>query len=188
MKPYKKVVKKRLGQMLLENGIITGRQLEDALEEHKKHRGEGRLFGETLVELGFASEEEITAAISAQYGIPCLFLDQYEIDPSVIDLVPEKLARKYRCIPLDKMGKILTLAIVNPLDDEVRKEIEDATGMTVRCFIVTPADGIAAIDRNYRTRKAAETFTMTEKGEQAGEDEAISTFTIRDDGTVEDAE
>ena len=185
MKPYKKIVKKRLGQMLLENGIITSQELEDALKEHQKHKGEGRLFGETLVSLGFASEDEITAAISAQYGIPCLLLEQYEIPPSIIRIVPEEVARKHRCIPLDRMGDMLTLAIVNPLNDEVRKEIEEKTGLTVRCFIVTPRDGVAAIEKNYRAALAAEPVIPPEPRE---EEEEISTFAIRDDGTVEEAD
>ena len=106
MRPYKRVINKKLGQILLENGIISRDDLEEAI---KKQKIDGKLLGEDLVDLGYATEEEITAAVSAQYGIPYLSLEQYEIESSIINLVPEHMAKKHRYIPLDRMGDILTL-------------------------------------------------------------------------------
>lgn len=182
MRRYKRVIKKKLGQMLIESGIITKEELDTALAEHKLG---GKLLGETLVDLGSATEEEITAAISAQYGIPYLALDHYEIDPVIIRLVPKQLAVKHRCIPLDRMGDILTLVIDNPLDEEAWKELEEESGVTLRCFTSTSANILDAIKKFYGI-KIPEYVDLEEAMAAEDEGKKISTFTISENGLVKD--
>ena len=159
----------------------------DELEEAvKKQKSGGKLLGENLVELGYASEEEITAAVSSQYGIPYLSFEQYEFEPSIIRLVPEDLAKKYRCIPMDRMGDVLTLVIDNPLKEAARKELEEKTGLAIRCFMATSTEILAAIKRNYRIKVPEHVDLEGAKKEK--EETKISTFTITENGTMEEEE
>lgn len=180
MRRYKRVINKKLGQILIESGIISREELDEAVQ---KQKSVGKLFGEVLVDLGYATEEEITAAISAQYGIPYITLDNYEIDPSIIRMMPEYLARKYRCIPLDRMADVLTLVIDNPLDEEAKMEIEEKTGLTIRCFTATSADILASINKYYRI-KVPDHIDL-DGAEAEVEEEKISTYTIKENGTIE---
>jgi len=91
------------------------------------------------------------------------------------------MARKYRCFPIDRMGDVLTLVIDNPLDEAAKKEIKEKSGLNIRCFIAVSADIIAAIDKHYGV-KIPEHVDLEEAG---GEGEKISTYKIRENGTVE---
>ena len=145
--PSKKIVNKLLGELLIERQVITREQLEQVLSEHK---GSGSLIGEILVELGFAKEEDIAQTLTAQYGFPYLPLDSYEIDPDIIKLIPEDLARKYMFIPVDKLGSSLSIAISNPLNHEAISKIETLVGLNVQIFVSTSSDIRNAVNKYYK--------------------------------------
>ncbi|NQT06531.1 MAG: hypothetical protein HQ575_03220 [Candidatus Omnitrophica bacterium] len=104
----KRKISKQLGELLMERGIITKKQLDKALEiqTHK-----GGLIGQILVAMGHATEEEIAQAITVQYGFPYLPLKGYDIDNAVINIIPEHVARQYHLIPIDRIGETLTIAM-----------------------------------------------------------------------------
>ena len=146
MKFYKKI-EKPLGQLLIERGIISNSQIQEALEVQKK---EGGLIGEVIVKLGFAKEEEIAQCISLQYGFPFLSLNNYEISPDVIKLVPKHIASYYCLIPIDKIQNILTVAMANPLNYEAIEDLEYSTSLNVQVFISTPSEIRKAIEKFYK--------------------------------------
>src|SRR5688572_31192545 len=113
MKQFKKTTNKQLGELLIERGFINHEQLNLAIDHRSKNGG---LLGEVLVEMRFATEKDIAQALTAQYGFPYLPLSNYEIDQEVIDTVPENICRKFCLIPIDRIGKSLTLAMANPLN------------------------------------------------------------------------
>ena len=133
----RRVISKQLGELLVERGIINAQQLEHALSTQK---AKGGLLGQVLVELGFATEEQIAQAITAQYGFPFLQLDSLEIEQSVIELVPEHVARQYCLIPIDRIGKGLTIAMSNPLNVQATEDIETITKCAVQPFVSTSTD------------------------------------------------
>ncbi|MEA3368985.1 MAG: hypothetical protein U9Q24_01310 [Candidatus Ratteibacteria bacterium] len=146
----KKIVKKELGTLLVEERVITEEQLEKALNMQKEV---GELLGSCLVKLGYATEEDIVNCIMVQYGFPYLPLENYSIDRAVLKLIPEEIALENVIMPVDKIGKILTIAMANPLDINVVHNLEKISGSNIEIFISTAKEILKAIDRNYRRHK-----------------------------------
>lgn len=143
----RRVISKQLGELLVERNIITAKQRSHALEVQKQ---KGGLLGQVIVELGYATEEQIAQALTAQYGFPYLPLDNYEIDSEIIKLVPENVAKQYCLIPLDKIGTSVTIAMANPLNLQATEDIELLTNLTVQIFISTATDINRAIEKSYK--------------------------------------
>lgn len=143
----KKYINKKLGEILVEQSLITQSQLDDALKLQKQ---KGGLIGELLVELKFVSEEDIAKTLTAQYGFAYLPLNNYEIDQELIKFIPERVARQYRLIPIDKIGDNLTIAMSNPLNSQAIEDIETLLGCNVQVFVSTNSDILQAIEKYYR--------------------------------------
>lgn len=144
---YKRISKKQLGQLLLDRKIITQEQLDQALARLKLQSG---LIGETLVDMNFATEKDIAQALTCQYGFPYLPLAHYEIEADVIKTVPEGICKEFCLIPIDKIGKSLTLAMANPLDAEAVDNVELLTGCLVQVFVATVSDVKQSIEKYYQ--------------------------------------
>ena len=138
-----------MGELLVERGVITQEQLQAALQHQKS---KGGLFGEVLVDLKFATEKDIAQALMAQYGFPYLPLTNYEIEPDVLKTVPEDICRRHTLIPIDKIGKSLTLAMSNPLNTQAAEDIEVITGCTVQAFVSTATEIKMCIDKCYKSK------------------------------------
>ncbi|HBR14596.1 MAG TPA: hypothetical protein DD723_03500 [Candidatus Omnitrophica bacterium] len=148
MEYYKRASLKQLGELLIERGVINQEQLKIAL---KQKEASGELLGEVLVQLNFATEKDIAQALTCQYGFPYLPLANYEIDPEVINAVPENVCRKFCLIPIDKIGNSLTLAMSNPLNVKAFEGVELITGCTIQAFVSTAGDIKQAIDKYYKS-------------------------------------
>jgi len=143
----KKVIKKKLGGLLIERGVINKEQLHHALEVQRE---KGGLVGQILVALGYATEEAIAQALTAQYGFPYLPLENYEIDPEVIRIVPRNVASQFCLIPIDKIGSNLTIAMSNPLNALAVEDIELISGLCVQIFVSTGRGIRKAIEKYYK--------------------------------------
>ncbi|MBF0521461.1 MAG: hypothetical protein HQL24_00225 [Candidatus Omnitrophica bacterium] len=146
MKQFKRTSNKQLGELLIERGVITQEQLQTAIAKQKEKK---RLIGEILVELDFATEKDIAQALTCQYGIPYLPLGNYEIDKEILSMAPEDVCRKYCLIPVDKIGKSLTIAMANPLNTPAIEAVELLTGCIVQVFVSTTTEVLQAINKNY---------------------------------------
>jgi len=143
----KRIIKKRIGEILLERGVINRSQLEKALAQQQ---AQGGLIGQILIELGFATEQEIALALTAQYGFPYLPLENYELDEGVMQLVPEPVARQYCLIAIDRIGNALTVAMADPSNIQAIEDLETLTSCVVQTFVSTPSDIQKAISRYYK--------------------------------------
>lgn len=139
--------KKFLGDLLIEAGVITKEQRDKAMQEHKRL---GKRLGEALVNLGFITEDVMAKTLSAQMGLPFKELRFVSIDPAVIDMVPESLARKHRVLPLEVNDGRLTLAMADPLDVFAADEIDRVTNMPVDTVVVTESELLKALDKYYK--------------------------------------
>src|SRR4026207_2133194 len=101
----------RIGELLLKEKRITPEQLQEALNYQRQNGGK---LGYNLIKLGHVKDEEITALLSKQYGVPSIALSQCEIDPAVVKLVPAETALKYQIVPLSRAGATLTIAMTDP--------------------------------------------------------------------------
>lgn len=144
----KKIVSKQLGQLLIENKLITQENLEEALAVQRE---KGGLIGQILVSLGYTTEETIAKTLTMQYGFPYLPLAGYEIDAETSRLIPEHVARQYGLIAVDRVGGVLTVAMANPLNQQAVEDIEMITHLKVQVFISTATDISETIKRCYKT-------------------------------------
>lgn len=119
--PPKNRGQKRLGEMLMEDNIITREQLAKALSIKAE---KGGYLGQILVELGHITQETLTICLVTQCRIPHLSLMDYKINRQVTTLLPEDVCLRLNLLPIDKLGRILTVAMVNPLDSEALEEIQ----------------------------------------------------------------
>ena len=149
MKHFKKTINKHIGELLVERGSINRDELNMAINYQKE---KGGLLGEILVELKFAKEEDIAHALTCQYGFPYLPLSNYEIDPEVIESVPENVCRQFCLIPIDKIGKSLTLAMSDPLNVQAVEDVELLSGCTVQTFVSTSTDIKNSINKYYKAK------------------------------------
>jgi len=147
----KRIITKRIGEVLLERGIIDRKKLEEALAHQKEHGG---LMGQVLIKLGYVTEEEVALALTAQYGFPYLPLDNYEIDNLLTSVIPEPLARQHCLIAIDRIGNALTLAMADPSNVKAIEEIELLTKCVVQTFVSTPSDIEQAITKCYKRSDA----------------------------------
>ena len=150
MLPFKRLVKKQLGELLIERGVVTRAQLEKALQVQKE---KGGLLGQILVVLGYTKEEEIAQALTVQYGFPYLPLQNYELNREVVKLIPENVSKEYCLIAVDKIGDTLTVAMSNPLNTKAIENIELITKCKVQVFVSTHTDVNGVIEKLYGKEK-----------------------------------
>src|SRR5690349_21628821 len=136
----------RIGELLLKEKRITAEQLQAALNHQKANGGK---LGFNLVKLGFVKDEEITALLSKQYGVPSINLTQFEIDPAVIKLIPADTAQKYQIIPLSRAGATLTIAMTDPTNVFAMDDIKFMTGYNVEPVVASEAAVMEAIGKYY---------------------------------------
>ena len=143
----------KLGELLTKAKLISSQQLERALEEQKQSGGR---VGEHLVRLGFVTEEDILDCLSQQYGVPSINLRHFDIDESIIRLIPADVARKYQFIPVSKTGATLTVAMSDPTNVFAMDDITFITGYRVEPVVASEEALREAIDKYYGTTHALE--------------------------------
>ena len=165
--------KKKLGNMLVEEGVITEEQLEQALMKQKLHH---QRLGELLVDLRFTDELTIAQALKQQLGLEYIQLKGIEIDPAVVALVGEQLLRKYMLMPFEfsrKTANTLRVAMADPLDLNAIDDLTIVTNYKIESVVAVPREIAATIDRYYGNAEAiavAERYTQ-EKEKQSREKE-----------------
>ncbi|HEV7920826.1 MAG TPA: type IV-A pilus assembly ATPase PilB [Thermoanaerobaculia bacterium] len=155
----------RLGELLTKASLITQDQLKEALRVQKE--GGGGKLGETLIKLGFVSEEDITECLSQQFGVPSINLAHFEIDAGVIKLIPADVARKYNILPVNKTGATITIAMADPTNVFAMDDIKFMTGYNVEPVVASELGIKAAIDNYYGTTSSLELKKVMEDLQQA---------------------
>ena len=142
----------RIGELLLKEKKITPDQLQQALAAQKANGGK---LGYNLVKLGFVKDEEITALLSKQYGVPSINLAQFQIDPAVVKLVPPETAQKYQIIPLSRSGASLTIAMTDPTNVFAMDDIKFMTGYNVEPVVASETAITEAVQKYYPLKAGA---------------------------------
>nr|WP_187434467.1 ATPase, T2SS/T4P/T4SS family [Paenibacillus methanolicus] len=138
--------KKRLGDLLVESGVISEEQLQQALREQGKTK---QKLGDLLISQGYITEQQLIEVLEFQLGIPHVSLFKYQIDPSITQIIPESLARRYQAIPLQKEGGKLLVAMADPLDYFAIEELRMSTGFRIEPAISSKDELQRAIARHY---------------------------------------
>jgi type IV pilus assembly protein PilB len=136
----------RLGELLVKEKLISQDQLKQALDHQKSHGGR---LGTALVKLGLVTDDEVTAVLSRQYGVPSINLKFYEVDPSVVKLIPQETAVRYQIVPLSRVGSTLTIAMTDPTNVFAMDDIKFMTGFNVEPVVASESAIAEAITKFY---------------------------------------
>ena len=143
-----RATRKSLGEMLIEENLITAEQLEKALE---LQRGQGGKLSELLVNQGLVKAEELAAVLSVQLNVPLIDLKRHQVQPDALRLIPEDMARKHTLIPLDVVSDSLIVVMADPEDIRTIEDIKAQSRMRVEVALGIPSDIEQAINLNYRS-------------------------------------
>src|SRR5205809_6097039 len=145
-------VNRRLGDLLVADGLLTQEQLQKALVEQK---GSTEKLGSILIRLGFINEEQLIGFLSRQYGVPSITLTQLEIDVQVLKLDTAAIAKKYEVLPVRRMGNSLALAMADPTNVFALDDISFMTNLQVLPLVASQTAIKKAIDRHYESKTEA---------------------------------
>ena len=143
---------RRLGDLLVAEGLITDAQLRQALADQK---GKTDKLGTILVGLGFITEEQLIGFLSRQYGIPSITLGNLDIDPETLRLVPAHIAKKYEVMPVKRIGGTLTLAMADPTNVFALDDVAFMTNLQILPVVAPQAAIRRALDKNYENVQPA---------------------------------
>ncbi|NQT95314.1 MAG: Flp pilus assembly complex ATPase component TadA [Candidatus Omnitrophica bacterium] len=169
-------LKDRVTKKLLESSIIDQAQLDKALQFQKEKGGK---LSQILIDLGYVKQKDLLVTLSQDLNIPLINLSKYNIDPTIIEMVPREIARHYQLIPLSKMGPTITIVVADPLNIFAIDDIKSLTGFDVRLVLADTDDIISAIEQYYgkHTHKEIESV-VEEMGEPrivlSGEEKDLS--------------
>ena len=149
----------KLGEILVRENLLSAQQLREALDYQRNHGGR---LGFNLVKMGLVSDDMITAVLSRQYGVPSVNLELFDIEPSVIRLIPQEVAQKYSVLPLSRVGASLTLAMVDPTNVFAMDDIKFMTGLNIEPVVVSEASVQEAIAKYYGSSREIELAAMGE--------------------------
>jgi hypothetical protein len=151
----------KLGEMLVEAGVLSPVQLEDALKSQAVFGGR---LGTNLIEMGYLGENDLAGFLSRKLGLPCVAAEQLmSVPPAVIRLVPRELAEKYHIIPLGLKKKRLTLAMLDPSDLPLMDEISFITGYFIVPIIAPELRMVLALEKHYGIKPDARFVQAVEK-------------------------
>jgi len=148
-----------IGELLLEEGLITRDQLNEALG--LQQRQGGKTF-ELLISLGHLSKDDLHEFLSRQPGVATIDLSRVTIDRKIVELVPKKIALESLVLPIDRLGKLLTVAMACPLDEGTIAQLQQRTGLKVKAMLCKLNDIHAAVKRYYPIEGKAEALSTFE--------------------------
>lgn len=142
----------RIGNRLVREALITNGQLTEALAAQKTT---GRKIVETLIGLGYLTETQFVRFLAQQPGIPSISLENCAVTEELVALIPGEFARKHELFPIDKLGKLLTVGMVCPLDKAAIADLEARTSLRVKPMLCSLADVRRALDKYYPLKAKA---------------------------------
>ncbi|WP_077618965.1 GspE/PulE family protein [Bacillus sinesaloumensis] len=137
--------RKRLGDLLVQSGLISEEQLQQAL----KDKNESQKLGDVLLQRGFITEQQLIEVLEFQLGIPHVSLFRYPIDASLTSLIPREMARRYQLIALRKEGDRLYVAMADPMDFYAIEDLRLRTGFQIEPAIASKDEILRAINKFY---------------------------------------
>ena len=140
--------KKKLGEILVEEGLITEEQLETAL---KLQKGKNKKIGKILIELGYINDVQVAECLTKQLSLPLVDCSEYTPSRELLELIPKETAEKKLIFPLELKGKTLHVAMANPLDWETIEDLSFETGLNISVAISSENNILNAIEAHYGT-------------------------------------
>lgn len=145
-----KFAKDFLGSWLVNEGIITGEQLQEALQKQKQDKDQTNYLGKILVQLGYCTDDDIAAVIAKRAGVPFLSLENYRVDPAAVATLPPEALKKYHVLPLAFDGDKLVVAMQQPDNIMAVDDLRILTGYDIKPVVVPDSELSAAIEKYTR--------------------------------------
>ena len=162
----------RIGELLVKENLLSADQLTKAREQAAS---KGQRLGAQITQLGFLDEEELTEFVAKQYGVPSINLDDFDIDPEVVQLIPQEVAQKHNVVPVNRAGSTLILATADPSNIFALDDIKFLTGYNIQPVVAAEEAIRRAIEGYYEQEDILEEV-------MAGfDDEGIDFVTDEDD-------
>lgn len=162
------VTRKRLGDLLVESGLITQEQLEETLKE----KAPNEKIGDALLRQGLITEQQLIEVLEFQLGVPHININQFSVDPDTVQLVPREIAKRYQVMPVRTENNQLFVAMADPMDYFAIEELRMATGYQIVPAIATKDDLQRAITKYYDLQQSLEEamgdFVTEETVEESG--------------------
>jgi type IV pilus assembly protein PilB len=136
----------RIGELLVQKALLSEEQLQRAKQEAEST---GTRVGYQMTKLGFIEEAELAEAVSNQYGVPMITLDDFQVDSEVIALVPEDVAQKHTILPVNRAGSTLIIATSDPSNIFAMDDVKFLTGYNVEVVVAAEESIRRAIDKYY---------------------------------------
>jgi len=172
------VSKRKLGELLIESGLLTIDKLKDALEAQKST---GKRLGEALIDMKIISEEEMAFSLAMQLKIPFIDLVDYSIKGDILECIPEEVCHKFICIPLSMKNNILDVAMADPLDLHIMKDLQFITGYNIQPAISTRSQIMDKLQRHYHPERS-----ISDVADEFIEDPSLMEFLPDDETKIED--
>jgi type IV pilus assembly protein PilB len=154
--------RRRLGELLVEAGLLTQEKLTEALNTQKNT---GKRLGQTLIEMNAISEEEMAFALAMQLKIPYVDLKNLEVPNKILEAIPEEISRKFLCIPIALKSSVLDVAMADPLDLNMMKDLQFITGYNIQPAISTSTQILDLLQKHYHPDKSIGDITEELGGE-----------------------
>jgi general secretion pathway protein E len=171
-----KAAKKTLGEMLVEEKLITAAQLESALALQQQQGGK---LSDILLQQGAVKAEQLAIVLSIKLNLPLIDLKRHVIQPLALRLIPEEMARKHMLIPLDIVNDSLMVVMADPEDIRTIEDIKTQAKMRIEVALGVPSDIERAINLNYRSSGAIANQVSQFTPSSAEKTEDISVLTAR---------
>ena len=157
--------KKTLSEMLVELGLLSPEQAREARKEEELTK---QPFRKIIVQKGFISEEDLISFMASNMNLPQIELENYIIDPKIIELIPEGLARKHQIVPLFKIANTLTCAMFDPLNIFAIDELRNKTGFDIEAAVATEKEIKRALNEYYSAKGGLEEIVKAIDQERLG--------------------
>jgi len=171
----------RLGELLVREKLITPLQLQGAVEQQRKSGGR---LGHHLTKLGYVQENELTAFLSQQYGVPSINLSDFDIDPEVLKLVPKEVVVRHQVIPVNRAGQNLIVAMADPSNIYAIDDVKFVTNLNIDVVVASEPAIAEAIEKYYTSNVSFEDVML----DFADEEEEFELDDVEEDLNVLDLE
>ncbi|MEX1164326.1 MAG: ATPase, T2SS/T4P/T4SS family, partial [Nitriliruptor sp.] len=168
---------RQLGQVLLDQGLITNAQLDEAIEEQRER---GRSLGRILVDRGFISERDLVTALAAQVGMEFVDLAEIEVDPRAVTMLAPSLSKRHALLPIRFEDGRLVVAMSDPSNVVAMDDVRTVTKMDIKVVIATRESVLAAVDRYASMADDIEAMADDLAGDDGAEDLAALTAVTED--------
>ncbi len=172
----------RLGEILIGEGLVSQDQLAAALESQ---RTDGGRLGNCLVRLGFMTEDALTSMLSKQYGVPCINLSHFEIQPEIADVLTREVATKYQVLPLSRMGSTLTIAMADPINVIALDDLKFMTGLSIQPLIASESQLMEAIEKHFGAMYDSQLKQVFEDLADSTADAAVEVIDVEEETKVD---